>query len=69
LKMAFNQVLRSHRIYQLLSLNQSSELESLRNDILAESRRQRQWLNDLKFVLKPSLLQAKLQLLPKPQAE
>jgi pSer/pThr/pTyr-binding forkhead associated (FHA) protein len=69
LKMAFNQILRSHRIYQLLSLKQSIELQSLRNDILAESRRQRQWLNDLKFVLKPSLLQAKLQLLPKPQQE
>jgi pSer/pThr/pTyr-binding forkhead associated (FHA) protein len=69
LKMACNQILRSHRIYQLLSLNQSIELQSLRNDILAESRRQRQWLNDLKFVLKPSLLQAKLQLLPKPQQE
>ena len=50
---AYDQISRSHRIYQLLSLTQSFELESLRNDILAESKRQRQWLHDLKFVLKP----------------
>ena len=67
LMVAYDNVSRSAKIYYALELKYPTGLKQLSDKILEESKRQRKWLNDLKVVLEPSLLQAKLELLPQPK--
>lgn len=55
------------RIYDLLRQDYPETTRKLYEDILAETRRQRQSLADLRLVMKSTLLDAKLQLLPDPR--
>ena len=52
------------RYYDLLRQSYPEPARSLHEDILAETRRQRQSLADLRLVMQSTLLDAKLQLLP-----
>jgi hypothetical protein len=54
------------RYYDLLREIYPETARRLHDDILAETRRQRQSLADLRLVMQPTLLDAKLQLLPEP---
>lgn len=67
LTQAHDQVIRGIRIYDLLQLEYPADFKKLYGEILAEVRRQRQWLTDMRMVLEPALLEAKLQLLPPPE--
>ncbi|MFO7641403.1 MAG: hypothetical protein R6X17_09095 [Candidatus Competibacteraceae bacterium] len=55
---------RGARYYDLLRETYPETARKLYDDILAETRRQRQSLADLRLVMKPTLLDDKLQLLP-----
>lgn len=57
---------RGARLYDLLREAYPEPARKLYDDILAEARRQRQSLADLKLVMNSTLLEAKLQLLPNP---
>ena len=52
------------RIYKLLNVGDLSSLDGLYEDIVAEVLLQRRSLTELAMVLKPSLLESKLDLLP-----
>ena len=52
------------RIYKLLNIEDLSSLAGLYEDIVAEALLQRRSLTELAMVLKPSLLESKLDLLP-----
>ncbi len=58
---------RGARHYDLLRETYPETARKLYDDILAEARRQRQSLADLRLVMKPTLLDDKLQLLPDPR--
>ncbi len=64
LSSAWSEVVRGNRTYQLLQMEQPAAWKSLSGDIRGEVKRQRRWLQDLNIILEPSLLQAKLNLLP-----
>ncbi|MCH8506027.1 MAG: hypothetical protein LAT50_17155, partial [Ectothiorhodospiraceae bacterium] len=51
-------------VYRLLRMDTPVPLHQVHDDIVAEVRRQRQWLEDMHIVLDSSLLEAKLALLP-----
>lgn len=57
---------RGARVYDLLREAYPEAARKLYDDILAEARRQRQSLADLRLVMNSTLLEAKLQLLPDP---
>ena len=58
---------RGARLYDLLREAYPETARKLYDDILAETRRQRQSLADLRLVMNSALLEAKLQLLPNPR--
>ena len=58
---------RGARYYDLLRETYPETARKLYDDLLAEIRRQRQSLADLRLVMKPTLLDDKLQLLPEPR--
>ena len=64
LKSAFVEVSRAADLYSQAASNLPAERQALHDEVLAEAMRQRQWLRDLGLVLDPTLLQAKLELLP-----
>ncbi len=66
LSTAYNRVRHGAEIYKLLNFDNASGWQDLYQSILKESRLQRRSLQELRMVLKPSLLDAKLRLLPDP---
>jgi pSer/pThr/pTyr-binding forkhead associated (FHA) protein len=58
---------RGARLYDLLRETYPEAARKLYDDILAEARRQRQSLADLRVVMNSTLLEAKLRLLPDPR--
>jgi hypothetical protein len=64
LSAAYQDVASGARTYQLLQVTPPDEWLTLQGQIVNEVKRQRQWLQDLSIVLAPTLLQAKLSLLP-----
>ncbi len=67
LSKAYDHATRCDDIYRLIKISPPENWNKLHSQIEAEIKRQRQWLIDLSMVLNPSLLNAKLELLPKPQ--
>lgn len=65
---AYKQAHRSAEIYQLLKIDNAGA-QSLYQAILKECRLQRRSLQQLGMVLEPSLLEAKLKLLPEPDSK
>ena len=64
LKSAYEDASSAMRIYKLLNVDDLSSLDGLYEDIVAEVLLQRRSLTELAMVLKPSLLESKLDLLP-----
>jgi pSer/pThr/pTyr-binding forkhead associated (FHA) protein len=62
---AYDEVTQGARTYQLLQMTRPADWQALEEQVVAEARRQRRWLQDLSIVLEPQLLRAKLELLPK----
>jgi hypothetical protein len=61
---AYENASSAMRIYKLLNIEDLSSLAGLYEDIVAEALLQRRSLTELAMVLKPSLLESKLDLLP-----
>jgi hypothetical protein len=53
--------------HELLKQPYSDDDRRLYDEVMSESKRQRQWLTDLGLVLDPAVLQVKLKLLPDPE--
>lgn len=66
LAQAYEAASRGARLYDLLRQAYPETAHKLYDDILAEAKRQRQSLADLRLVMSSTLLEAKLQLLPDP---
>lgn len=66
---AFEQAGTMMHNYELLQKQAPQESKQLYEDIFAEVKRQRQWLEDMRIVMNASLLKAKLALLPQPLEE
>lgn len=64
LSAAYREISEGTRKYKLIKTEVPAQWLTLRTKIVNEARRQNQWLNDLDVVLKPTLLSAKLSLLP-----
>ena len=64
LSKAYEFAIRCRDVYRLISIAPPDYWYKLHSEIEAEIKRQRQWLSDLSIVLNPSLLKAKLELLP-----
>ena len=64
LSKAYEYAIRCRDVYQLIGITPPDNWYQLHSEIEAEIKRQRQRLSDLSIVLNPSLLKAKLELLP-----
>ena len=65
LSSAYEEITSGARTYQLLQLTRPPDWQALEEQVVGEALRQRRWLQDLSIVLEPTLLKAKLDLLPK----
>jgi pSer/pThr/pTyr-binding forkhead associated (FHA) protein len=61
---AYSQIGKAAATYDLLKAEYPKNVSELRSVVVAEVRRQRQWIGDLKLIIAPALLGQKLQLLP-----
>ncbi len=66
LSRAFEQASRMMRTYALLQKAVPAPAQQLYEELFAEIKRQREWLEDMRIVMNGSLLKAKLALLPGP---
>lgn len=64
LSKAYTYTKQANSIYELLAMEPPPNEQNLRREIMAEIRRQRQWLEDLRLVIKVKLLKDKLNILP-----
>jgi pSer/pThr/pTyr-binding forkhead associated (FHA) protein len=64
LSKAYTYINQANSIYELLAMELSPKQQNLQHEIISEIRRQRQWLEDLRLVMKPELLKGKLDILP-----
>ncbi len=69
LSKAFQCASYSTGVYRLLGISLPENWAQLYDEVKNEVKRQRQWLTELGLVLNPSLLRAKLELLPDPEKE
>jgi hypothetical protein len=61
---AYEEITSGARTYQLLQVTRPPGWQALEEQVVSEAQRQRRWLQDLSIVLEPTLLKAKLDLLP-----
>jgi pSer/pThr/pTyr-binding forkhead associated (FHA) protein len=64
LSSAYEEITSGAQTYQLLQVMRPPDWQALEEQVVSEAQRQRRWLQDLSIVLEPTLLKAKLDLLP-----